>query len=110
MSKVPCKEWKVLNIKENNVEFLCDEYADGDGEILDLSKENISCRVSDCLEDSQDWVPLSSLKDCPPPAPASESDKENLMSGCVLSSPPQEETTVLPDDQATLLPDEMKEQ
>ena len=32
------------------------------------------------------------------------------MSGCVLSSPPQEETTVLPDDQATLLPDEMKEQ
>ena len=59
------------------MELLCNEYEDGDGEVLDISKENISCLVSDCLDDSPTSVPLSSLRDCP--QPALDTDKSNVI-------------------------------
>ena len=73
--QVPCQKWKVQKFQENSVDILCNDSPDGDGEILEVPKEAISCRITDCLdEDSQTGngnsvlVPLSDLKDCPTPA------------------------------------------
>lgn len=84
--KVFCSRWDLVSIKADSVELSCNDYDDGDGEILELSKSEIACRVVDCLEEKNDSqvVPLSNLVDCPAAADTQETgDDENA---CVIFS------------------------
>ena len=56
-----------MSINESNVRILCDDENDGDGEVLEVAKSRISCRVIDCVlhsEDDSQRILLSELEDC----------------------------------------------
>lgn len=87
--KVFCSRWDLVSIKADSVELSCNDYDDGDGEILELSKSEIVCRVVDCLEEKNDSqeVPLSNLVDCPAAAFADDNTQETGDdNGCVIFS------------------------